>query len=318
MRPMLATPAAAGTPPPQGAEWAHEVKWDGMRLLADVTDGRLRLTSRTEADVTITFPELAPLATAVADAHLDGEVVALVDGRPSFGALADRMHVRDARRAAALAERMPVTYVIFDVLRLYGVPLLERPFDERRSTLERLDLGGPVDGVPWQVPAVFEDGAALAAATRAQGLEGLVSKRRSSKYLPGRRSRDWVKRAHRTSQTCVIGGWRPQIGTAATPGSLLVGLPDDEGGLVFMGRVGSGIGPTTAQDLTRLLTPLARAASPFRDPLPRADATGARWVEPRVLVEVAHLGHGGQGRLRQPSVKGIRTDLRPEDVRREP
>ena len=318
MRPMLATPAAAGTPPPEGTEWAHEVKWDGMRLLADVSDGRLRLTSRTEADVTITFPELAPLATAVADAHLDGEVVALVDGRPSFGALADRMHVRDVRRAAALAQRVPVTFVVFDVLRLYGVPLLERPFDERRSTLERLDLGGPAEGMPWQVPAVFEDGAALAAATLAQGLEGVVSKRRSSKYLPGRRSRDWVKRPHRTTQTCVIGGWRPQIGTASTPGSLLVGLPDAEGGLVFMGRVGSGIGPTTAQELTRRLTPLTRATSPFRDAIPRPDAAGARWVEPQLLVEVAHLGHGGQGRLRQPSVKGIRTDLRPEDVRGEP
>jgi bifunctional non-homologous end joining protein LigD len=318
MRPMLATPATAGTPPPEGADWAHEVKWDGMRLLADVSDGRLRLTSRTEADVTVTFPELAPLAAAVADAHFDGEVVALVDGRPSFGALADRMHVRDERRAAALAQRTPVTYVVFDVLRLYGVPLLERPFAERRSTLERLELGGPAEGMPWQVPAVFDDGAALAQATLAQGLEGVVSKRRSSKYLPGRRSRDWVKRPHRTTQTCVVGGWRPQVGTAATPASLLVGVPDDEGRLVFMGRVGSGIGPTTAQDLTRLLTPLARATSPFRDQVPRADATGARWVEPRLLVEVAHLGHGGQGRLRQPSVKGIRTDLRPEDVRREP
>jgi bifunctional non-homologous end joining protein LigD len=172
--------------------------------------------------------------------------------------------------------------------------------------------------MPWQVPPMFDDGAALAQATLAQGLEGVVSKRRSSKYLPGRRSRDWVKRPHRTTQTCVVGGWRPQVGTAATPASLLVGVPDDDGALVFMGRVGSGIGPTTAQNLTRLLTPLARATPPFRDPVPRADATGARWVEPRLLVEVAHLGHGGQGRLRQPSVKGIRTDLRPEDVRREP
>jgi bifunctional non-homologous end joining protein LigD len=289
-----------------------------MRLLADVSDGGLRLTSRTEADVTVTFPELGPLASAVADAHLDGEVVALVDGRPSFGALADRMHVRDPRRAAALAERVPVTYVVFDLLRLYGVPLLQRPFDERRSTLERLDLGGPLDGVPWQVPGVFDDGAALAEATLAQGLEGVVSKRRSSRYLPGRRSRDWVKRPHRTTQTCVVGGWRPQTGTTDTPGSLLVGVPDDEGSLLFMGRVGSGIGPTTAQDLARLLRPLSRPTPPFRDPVPRPDALGARWVEPELLVEVAHLGHGGQGRLRQPSIKGLRTDLRPTDLTREP
>src|SRR3954469_21220788 len=327
MRPMLATPAAAGSAPPAGADWAHEVKWDGMRLLADVTDGRLRLTSRTEADVTVTFPELAPLATAVAGpppepappatagaaARLDGEVVALVDGRPSFGALADRMHVRDPRRAAALSHRVPVTFVVFDLLRLSGVPLIQRPFAERRSTLERLELGGPQDGVPWQVPGVFDDGAALADATLAQGLEGVVSKRVSSPYLPGRRSRDWIKRPHRNTLTCVVGGWRPQTGTSSTPGSLLVGVPDDEGALVFLGRVGSGIGPTMAQDLTRLLRPLTRATSPFRDAVPRADAVAVTWVEPALLVEVAHLGRGGQGRLRQPSVKGIRTDLRPED-----
>jgi bifunctional non-homologous end joining protein LigD len=303
---MLATPGDL----PVGPDWVYEVEWDGLRVLAEVADGQLRLVTLDDHDVTACFPELAGLTHVVPDVVLDGTLVLLTAGAPDAAALGERLR--------GGPPEPPATLMLSDVLRLYGVPLLERPFDERRSTLERLDLGGPVDGVPWQVPAVFEDGAALAAATRAQGLEGLVSKRRSSKYLPGRRSRDWVKRAHRTSQTCVIGGWRPQIGTAATPGSLLVGLPDDEGGLVFMGRVGSGIGPTTAQDLTRLLTPLARAASPFRDPLPRADATGARWVEPRVLVEVAHLGHGGQGRLRQPSVKGIRTDLRPEDVRREP
>ena len=317
MRPMLATPGQAGTPPPQGAEWAHEVKWDGMRLLADVSDGRLRLSSRTEADVTIAFPELAPLATAVADAHLDGEVVALVDGRPSFGALADRMHVRDARRAASLAERAQVTYVVFDLLRLYGVPLLQRPFDERRGTLDRLELGSSSDGVPWQVPPVFDDGTALASATLAQGLEGVVSKRRSSQYFPGRRSRDWVKRAHRPSQTYLVGGWRPQTGSATTPGSLLLGELDAEGRLVFVGRAGSGIGAAMAADLTRLLAPLTRGTSPFRDPVPRPDAVGARWVEPALLVEVAHLGRGGQGRLRQPAVKGLRADLRPEDLRRE-
>ena len=107
------------------------------------TDGRLRLTSRTESDVTVSFPELAGLADVVADGMLDGEVVAFADGKPDFGALAERMHVQDARRAAALAQRFPVSYVVFDVLRLYGVPLLGRGFDERRHTLERIELGEP-------------------------------------------------------------------------------------------------------------------------------------------------------------------------------
>jgi bifunctional non-homologous end joining protein LigD len=319
MRPMLATAATPGAPPPSGEEWVHEVKWDGMRLLADVSEGGVRLTSRTEADVTVTFPELAGLADVLADGLLDGEVVAFADGRPDFGALADRMHVRDERRARSLAERFPVSYVVFDVLRLYGVPLLDRPLEERRRTLDRLELGpaGTDEHPPWQVPSVFDDGAALLDATLAGGLEGIVSKRRSSRYQPGRRSRDWIKKAHRSSQTCVVGGWRPQTGTTSVIGSLLVGLPDGEGGLSYLGKVGAGVGPTASADLTRMLSPLTSSTSPFGSQVPAADARGATWVEPQLCVEVAHLGYGRGGRLRQPAYRGVRTDVRPEELRRE-
>lgn len=314
MRPMLATAAAPGSTPPAGDGWVHEVKWDGMRVLADVADGRLRLSSRTLADVTSTFPELASLGSSLADAHLDGEVVAFADGRPDFGALADRMQVQDPRRAAALAQRLPVTFVAFDVLRLYGVPLLQRTLDERRATLERLDLGQG----PWQVPPVFDDGTTLLEATREQGLEGIVSKRRCSTYQPGRRSRDWVKRAHRSAQTCVVGGWRPQVGTRTRLASLLVGLPDDEGQLTLLGKVGSGIGAVACADLTRLLRPLEQADSPFREAVPALEARDTRWVRPEVCVEVVHLGYGRGGRLRQPALRGVRTDVRPEELVREP
>ena len=316
MRPMLATAAEPGSVPPAGPEWVHEVKWDGMRLLADVSDGTLRLTSRTEADVTVTFPELAGLADLVADGMLDGEVVAFADGRPDFGVLAERMHVKDRRRAAALAERFPVTYLAFDVLRLYGVPLLGRGFDERRHTLERLDLGEP-GATSWQVPAVFDDGPALLDATRANGLEGIVSKRRASTYQPGRRSRDWVKRAHRTTQTCVVGGWRPQTGTTSVIGALLVGLPDGEGRLLYLGRVGAGIGPAASRVLRPLLEPLHRTESPFDDSLPAVDARGTTWVAPQVCIEVEHLGYGSGGRLRQPAYRGVRSDVRVEELVRE-
>jgi bifunctional non-homologous end joining protein LigD len=314
---MLATAAPAGAAPPTGPDWSHEVKWDGMRVLADIVDGRLRLTSRTESDVTVSFPELAGLATVVVDGMLDGEVVAFAGGRPDFGALAERMHVQDARRAAALAQQHPVSYVAFDVLRLYGVPLLGRSLDERRHTLERLDLGEPGSG-PWQVPGVFDDGPALLEATRANGLEGIVSKRRGSSYQPGRRSRDWIKRAHRSTQTCVVGGWRPQTGTTSVLGALLVGLPDGAGRLTYLGRVGSGIGPTAAKRLSALLDPLGRKDSPFVDDVPAIDARGTSWVQPAVCVEVEHLGYASGGRLRQPAYRGVRTDVRVEELVREP
>lgn len=313
MRPMLATPVDAEAGPPLGPEWSHEVKWDGMRVMADVREGGVRLFSRNEADATAAFPELVPQVSALADAHLDGEVVAMVDGRPSFAALAERMHVRDPRRAAALAERAPVSYLVFDIVRLYGVDLLARPLHERRETLGRLDLEAR-----WQVPPAYEDGPALVAATLEQGLEGVVSKRRSSKYQPGRRSPDWLKLHHRSTQTAVVGGWRPQTGTTGRIGSLLLGLPDSGNGLTFIGRAGSGLTSGMGADLTRMLRPLERPSSPFQGDLPRADTAGAIWVEPQVCVEVRHLGHGSNGRLRQPVLRGIRTDVVPEELRREP
>jgi bifunctional non-homologous end joining protein LigD len=136
---MLATPAAAV---PTGPAWVHEVKWDGMRVLADIHGGQLTLTSRTGNDVTASYPELAGLADTYDDLLLDGEVVALQEGRPSFAALADRMHVADRRRAERLAAVRPVTYMVFDLLRLFGEDLTGQPLSARRELLERLDLTG--------------------------------------------------------------------------------------------------------------------------------------------------------------------------------
>jgi bifunctional non-homologous end joining protein LigD len=280
------------------------VKWDGIRVLADAHDGRVRLLTRNGREVTTAFPELDVLA-GLPDVLLDGEVVAMdPQGRPSFPVLAERVHVRDRRRARALSRRVPATFVVFDVLRLYGVDLTGRPFSERRATLERLELPpGPV-----QLSPVYDDGASLLQATREQGLEGVVAKRRSSRYEPGRRSGAWVKAAHRPSRTCLVGGWRPQVDSTRRIGALLVGAPDQAGGLRYLGRVGSGIGPSAQRDLERLLAPLARDGSPFTDEVPKVDAAGATWCDPTLAVEVHHLGWTSGGRLRQPSYRGVRVD----------
>ena len=186
MRPMLAMPA---TRVPAGADWVHEVKWDGMRVLADVAGGRVTLTSRTERDVTVAFPELSGLADQFEDMLLDGEIVAMRAGVPSFAALAERFNVTSHRRAVTLAAQNPATLMAFDLLRLYGVDLTQRSLADRRATLERLELAGP----HWQVPPTFADGELLRDAARAQGLEGIVSKRLSSRYHPGLRSEEWLK-----------------------------------------------------------------------------------------------------------------------------
>jgi bifunctional non-homologous end joining protein LigD len=315
MRPMLAsaTPGDEGTAAavPTGPEWLHEVKWDGMRVLVDAHEGRTRVNARSESDVTVTFPELAGLAELLPDALLDGEVVAMVEGRPSFRALAERMHVQDRRRAERLSATRPIVLMVFDILRLYGVSLLDRPLEERRATLERLEL----HDAHWQVPPAYDDGAALFAATREQGLEGVVSKRRASTYQPGRRSKDWVKLPHLRIQSCLVGGWRPETGSDTRIGALLLGIRDDRGALTFAGRVGSGIGGRAQRQLTELLAPIGRADSPFEERLDRVDAAESRWCEPEVVVDVRYLGRTEAGRLRQPTYRGLRTDLTADDVR---
>ncbi len=301
MRPMLATPT---TTIPRGPQWVHEVKWDGMRVLADIRDGHLALTSRAGNDVTASYPELAPLADLYDDMLLDGEVVALDDGRPSFGALAERMHVGDRRRAERLATTRPVTLMVFDLLRLYGADLTTQPLSARRELLERLDLAGR----HWQVPPVYDDGDELYSATREQGLEGVVSKRLDAPYLPGRRSADWLKSPHRTTVSAVVGGWRPETGTTDRLGAVLLGIATAQGWR-YAGRMGSGIAGRAQRQLAEVLAPLRRADSPFATPVPAVDADGAVWVEPQIVVEARTLEVTRDGRLRHPAYLGVRTDL---------
>ncbi len=307
MRPMLAT---RGGSVPSGQAWLHEVKWDGMRVLVEVADGAVRIWSRNENDVTVSFPELQDLAGVVDhDVLLDGEVVAFLDGVPRFGALADRMHVSQAARARALATRNPVTLLAFDLLRLDGEDLTGRSLTERRALLEDLGLAGP----RWQVPAAYDDGAMLLRATEQQGLEGIVSKKRTSKYHPGRRSAEWLKFPHRPTGSYVVGGWRRETDSETRLGAVLVGEPT-AGGLRYLGRVGSGIAGKAGQRLLDVLRPLQAESSPFVDEVPKVDALGTTWLRPEVVVEVASLGFTPAGRLRQPSFLGVRADLGAADV----
>ena len=310
MRPMLAT---KGTHVPTGPEWMHEVKWDGVRILADVAagrDGRARLFTRNGNDASLAWPEihLSPLGDR--DVLVDGEIIGLNDeGLPDFGVLQERMHVRSASTAARLSERTPATYMVFDIMRLDGEDLTALPLSERRARLELLGLDGS-----WQVPAAYDDGAMLLDATRQQGLEGIVSKRRSSPYTFDARSPHWVKLAHRHRYSYVVAGWRPQEGTRDRLASVLVGEPTADG-LMYRGRVGSGIGGAASRLLTELVKPFEVSESPFADEVPAVDAAGTHWVEPRVVIDVDTLSRNPVKRLRQPSYRGVRSDIGPEDLR---
>lgn len=302
MEPMLATPAPAPAALPRGPQWLFEVKWDGVRVLADVRAGALRLSSRNERDVTPAYPELGGLTT-LGDVLLDGEVVLMDAGRPSFAALAERMHVRDARRAGVLAAARPVTYLVFDVLRRDGLDLIALPLDARGEVLDDLALPAHV-----QVSPRYDDGDDLWRVTAAHGLEGVVAKRRDSPYRPGRRSPDWVKAAHRRTRTALVGGWRPESTGTGRLGAVLLGAPDATGALRYLCRAGSGLAGPGARTMRALLAPHERPTSPFDDDVPAVDARGTVWCDPVVVVETLYLLRTPSGRLRQPVVRGVRGD----------
>jgi len=308
--PMLATRAHDGTALPRGADWWYEVKWDGVRVITDTTGPRMRLRARSGSEVTAAWPELAGLSI-LQGAVLDGEVVVMAGGTPSFEALAERMHVRDAAVAARLAARRPATYVVFDVLALYGVNLTRRPLAERRDVLDRLDLPDHV-----QVSPVYLDVDDLWAATLEHGLEGVVAKRRTSTYQPGRRSPDWVKAAHRMTRVAAVVGWRPEARRAGGPlGALLLAAPDADGAWRYLGRAGSGLAGRAGQ-LVATAVSGADSGQPL-DGVPRVDADGTFWCAPSVLVDVVYLQRTRGGRLRHPVVRGLRADV-PVDPWEEP
>jgi bifunctional non-homologous end joining protein LigD len=295
---MLATPG----PLPTGPGWAYEFKWDGVRALATIDHGRLRLQARSGADITLAYPELAPLGGALERAVLDGEIVVLDEvGRPSFTALAERMHVREKGRAARLASSLPVTYMIFDLLAFDGYDLTGEAYQRRREALEGLHLSA----TRWLVPPSFDDGPATLEAAREYALEGVVAKRLSSVYRPGMRSPDWVKYKHDYTADLVVGGWKPG---ARVLGALLVGVMRPDGRLDLRGRVGGGISAAKERELLAALRPLVTDSSPFAGVLAREDSKDATWVRPEVVVEIRYGERTPDGRLRFPRLERLRPD----------
>ncbi|WP_433785108.1 hypothetical protein ACQPX6_02145 [Actinomycetospora sp. CA-101289] len=175
---------------PVGSAWSYEVDWAGVRLLADVDEGVLTLCTADGEDVTARFPEFAGLVDAVADGLLDGEAVMLDGGSPSADALGERLGVADPRRARDLARERPAVFMVYDVVRLYGVPLDPRPLEERRAVLARLDLSR---ATRIQISPAYDDGPALLAGVVDQRLSGVIAKRRGTPYRSGDSGGDWVR-----------------------------------------------------------------------------------------------------------------------------
>jgi bifunctional non-homologous end joining protein LigD len=300
--------------PADDDRWGYEFKWDGVRAIAHVAEEEVRVLSRNDKDITGTYPELTGLPELTGrPAVLDGEIVALRDGRPDFGLLQSRMHVQ--RPTERLLRSIPVEYYVFDLLYLDERLLIGEPYTDRRALLDGLSLSGQhVQTPPWFHGA----GRQVLAVSLANGLEGVIAKRLESRYQPGRRSRDWLKIKNVRHQEVVIGGWKPGRGRRSDLiGSLLLGVGDDRHngrGLEYVGHVGTGFTDAALRDLAATLRPLARESSPFATEVPREDARDAHWVEPLLVGEVAYTERTADGRLRHPSWRGLRPDKQPDEV----
>jgi bifunctional non-homologous end joining protein LigD len=303
--PMLAT-LAAGLPSGEG--WLFEVKWDGYRAIGRAAGGEATLTSRNGNDLTSRFPNVAkelPKALKTPDAVLDGEVCALDEqGRSSFSAMQQGK------------PGTPIVYYVFDVLEVDGEPLLDRPLVERHARLEKvLDPRNRT----IRVSETFEDGEALLAAAREQGLEGVIAKRADSRYQPGKRGREWLKIKTHGRQEFVIAGYTKGQGRRAGRfGSLVLAVRrGDE--LVWVGNCGTGFNEAEIDRLLAKLRPLERGDSPFREvpKMPKVRKGDVAWVEPKLVCEVEFAQWTHDGHLRAPVYQGLREDKAPEEVQAE-
>jgi bifunctional non-homologous end joining protein LigD len=301
LAPMLATEGSVEKL--KSTQWAFEGKWDGYRLLVDADHGRLTLRSRRGRDVTHEYPQLEALAADLADHHviLDGEVVALDEsGVPSFGEMQNR------------ARSTRVEFWAFDILHLDGRSLLRAKYSDRRKLLGALaEAGGVI--VPEPIPA--DNGPEAREYANKRRWEGVIAKKRGSTYQPGRRSSSWIKDKIWNTQEVVIGGWREGTGGRTSGiGALMCGIPEEDGGLHFAGRVGTGFTEKELTKLKNMLKPLETDESPFNTGLPTQDAKGVTFVKPELVGEVRYSERTSDGRLRQPSWRGLRPDKKPEEV----
>ena len=310
LEPMLANSIAEAFDDP---EWGFEPKWDGIRALA-VSGEDTRLISRRDHDITVAYPELRRLHDQVValEAVLDGEIVAFDHGVPSFQTLQQRMHLRNQRQVEQLSLQIPVVYMVFDLLWIDGRDLTGQPLEDRRRILEEAIV--PSDRIQIS-PMVEGEGVVLFQAAAAQGLEGIMAKRLSSLYLPGARSRDWLKVKIKFDADVVIVGWTEGEGQRlGSFGSLMMAVYDGDG-LRYAGNVGTGFDRETLEDVLDRLQALDETKPPFPPEVLRSrpELRRAHWVTPSLVAKVEHRQVTSAGRLRSPSFLGLREDKDPKD-----
>jgi bifunctional non-homologous end joining protein LigD len=316
IHPMLATPIAKAFDNP---DWLFELKWDGYRAVAFIDDGRLRLVSRNQNDLTAQFSELGtiPKFVSAGRAILDGEIVALDDeGRPSFSLMQQRTGFQPGKRRLPGREGVPVVYYAFDLLYLDGFDLRRVVLEQRKGLLQDRIAAGTVIHFSDHYA---EKGLDLFAAAKQRGLEGIVAKRRGSAYQE-RRSNDWLKIKITQRQECVIGGYTDPEGSREYFGALVLGLYDRQGRLIHVGQVGTGFDHKTLKEIFARMQPLKTKQNPFHGEI--GGLRKVHFVRPELVAEIkfgewTHETAEGGMKLRAPVFMGLRADKSAEECRLE-
>lgn len=322
--PMLAEPGSVDDASGSGGAFLYEVKHDGVRALAYVTDGKVRLYGRRGAEYTAGFPELAALGSLPRAAVLDGEILCLDEqGQPDFARIQGRVHRQDALAVHLGVEKMPATFMAFDLLELNGVNLTATgqavPLEQRKELLLRLlEASGPrkVDCIGYVEDQA--DGTVLFAEQMALGREGIMAKRRRGLYHPGKRSADWVKIKGVTEDSFIAcglttgTGWRKPFF-----GSVLLGKPNSATGAIrYVGSVGTGFDNAALEGFLARTAKLRSIRCPFLAKPNEPELIC--YLEPLLVVDVKYQSLTPDGKLRFPVFMRVREELTAKEVRPSP
>ena len=307
--------ATIGTEAPTGSGWSFEPKYDGMRALAFISPSRVRLMTRNGKDKAKQFPEVAAALGTLGQrlgrrCIVDGEVVALERNRPGhFQSLQGRFHLKSEADIEAAMRDSPAAIVIFDFLVDGDQNLMNAPWAERRARLETILADPPVR---VRISETSPNGTRMLDRARKGGWEGVIAKRDAARYVPGARSRDWLKLKLQHRAEFVIGGYTEPRRTRPHLGAILLGYFDDDGRLRYVGHTGGGFNRDSLREMYEQLRRIEQPESPFTN-TPRTNER-AHWVKPRVVVEVKFAEWTSDGRLRQPIFLGTRDDKNAMDV----
>jgi DNA ligase D-like protein (predicted ligase) len=306
--PMLAVTAE----PFDSPDYVFEIKWDGLRCLAFLTD-RTRLQSRNQRDITLQYPELWEIHRLLRTKGtiLDGEIIVPEEGIPNFFHLQSRMHAKTERSIRAGMRSKPVIYVLFDLLYLNNKSLLGLPFRQRRAYLESLYVSSPHLLLSECFP---EEGRSFFAQVKKAGLEGMVGKERNSLYFPGKRSPVWRKCRVTKNGHFIICGYTTNPNGREDLSALVIAVKDREDSLLSFGLVGAGLSQAEIDYVLGLLKPKITGRCPLSHP-PDPAIPKAVWVKPELVCEVEYLELTPDRHLRHPLYRGLRPEISPEECR---